>query len=76
MSNQMFSINTETDELDEAFAKINMYLFACDNNRVRQLLYNNLEVLAKEVIKKDKSLSMKLTQYLVSVKLAMKRNKK
>ena len=75
MSSNLLNHFNENDELDEAFSKINMYLFACENKRVQQLLYKNLEELSKEVIKKDSSMSMKLTQYLISVKLAMKRNK-
>lgn len=62
-------------ELDEAFSKINMYLFACENKLVQKILYKNLEELSEEAIKRDNKLSNKLTEYLISIKLALKRNK-
>lgn len=58
----------ENQELDEAFSKMNIYLFAAENRLVKQLLYANLDALAKEAIKRDSSLKVRLSQYLITLK--------
>lgn len=58
----------DNQELDEAFTKLNLYLIASENKTVKKLLYSNLEVLSKEITKRDSSLKNRLTQYLITIK--------
>ncbi len=74
-SSSYLNDSPENRELDEAFSKINMYLFACENKVVQKMLLKNLEDLSIEVIKQDNSLSNKLTSYINSIKMSLKRNK-
>lgn len=73
---QMTDDSPENAELDEAFSKLNMYLFATQNKLVQKILVSNLDVLAKEAIKRDSSLTFKLKQYILTLKQMIKQENK
>ncbi len=58
----------ENQELDEAFTKLNTYLFVCNNNVLQKLLLKSMEELTEEAIKRDSRLTFKLNQYMLSIK--------
>jgi len=58
----------ENQELDEAFTKLNTYLFVCNNTVLQKLLLKSMEELTKEAIKRDSRLTFKLNQYMLSIK--------
>lgn len=55
-------------QLEEAFQRLNMYCFASENDVVKNVLYNGLESISKECIRRDNTLYFKLTQHLNAVK--------
>lgn len=56
------------DELDKAFTKINMYYLASSNKLVQDIMYKNMQELAIEAGRRDKSLKHKIQQYLTVLK--------
>lgn len=62
--------------LDDAFTRMQLYLYATSNPLVRDLLYKNIKELSNEVAKRDSSMSFKLSQHLQSLKQWIKKEKK
>lgn len=62
-------------ELDEAFSRLQMYLYASENHIVKTLLYKNIEELTKIIAKRDASMSFRLHQHLLSLKQWIRKTK-
>lgn len=56
------------EDLDEAFGKVNLQYFAATNPVVKELVYNNLSMLAEEIKKRDSTLVGQMKEYIKKLK--------
>lgn len=55
------------DEVDEAFQKLNAAYYATENRVIRQLQYFNMQLLANEIVRRDRSMLNKFQQFFVGL---------